>query len=89
MTPLFILQLVCCTITAMLATNLAMARLQIRWKVGRYEVSSCLLSIAMLIFSIHYFLQLFHGFRAQGPDVGCDARPLRVKYGILHLHHSP
>lgn len=24
----------------------------------------------MLIFSIHYFLQFFHGFRAQGSDVG-------------------
>lgn len=34
MKSLFILQLVCCVITAMLALQLAMASLQVRWKVG-------------------------------------------------------
>lgn len=70
MTSLFILQLVCCIITAMLALHLAMASLQVRWKVRRYEVSRWLLCGAMLLFSIHYLLQMVHGLRAQGEDVG-------------------
>lgn len=70
MTQLFILQLVCCTITAMLALHLAMASLQVRWKQQRYEISRWLLCGAMLLFSIHYFLQMTWGFRDQGADVG-------------------
>lgn len=70
MTQLFILQLVCCTITAMLALHLAMASLQVRWKQQRYEISRWLLCGAMLLFSIHYFLQMTWGFRGQGADVG-------------------
>ena len=70
MTSLFILQLVCCVITAMLALQLAMASLQVRWKVWRYEISRWLLVASMLFFSIHYFLQMTHGLRAQGTDVG-------------------
>lgn len=70
MTQLFILQLVCCTITAMLALHLAMASLQVRWKERRYEISRWLLCGAMLLFSIHYFLQMTLGFLGQGADVG-------------------
>lgn len=70
MTQLFILQLVCCTITAMLALHLAMASLQVRWKQQRYEISRWLLCGAMLLFSIHYFLQMTLGFCGQGADVG-------------------
>ena len=70
MTQLFILQLVCCTITAMLALHLAMASLQVRWKERRYEISRWLLCGAMLLLSIHYFLQMTLGFRGQGADVG-------------------
>lgn len=70
MTSLFILQLVCCVITAMLALQLAMASLQVRWKVWRYEISRWLLVASMLFFSVHYLLQMVHGFRAQGTDVG-------------------
>lgn len=70
MTQLFILQLVCCTITAMLALHLAMASLQVRWKQQRYEISRWLLCGAMLLLSIHYFLQMTLGFRGQGADVG-------------------
>ena len=70
MKSLFILQLVCCVITAMLALQLAMASLQVRWKVWRYEISRWLLVASMLFFSVHYLLQMVHGFRAQGTDVG-------------------
>ena len=70
MTSLFILQLVCCVITAMLALQLAMASLQVRWKVWRYEISRWILVASMLLFSVHYLLQMIHGLRAQGTDVG-------------------
>lgn len=70
MTPLFILQLICCTVTALLALQLAIASMQVRWKAWRYELSRWLLVAVMLLFAIHYFLQMAHGFRAQGADVG-------------------
>lgn len=70
MTSLFILQLVCCAITTLQALQLAMASLQTRWKTRRYEVSRWLLCTAMLLFSVHYLLQMIHGLRAQGADVG-------------------
>ena len=58
MKSLFILQLVCCVITAMLALQLAMASLQVRWKVWRYEISRWILVASMLFFSVHYLLQM-------------------------------
>lgn len=59
MKSLFILQLVCCVITAMLALQLAMASLQVRWKVWRYEISRWILVASMLFFSVHYLLQMY------------------------------
>ena len=70
MTSIFILQLICCTITGMLGLHIAMASLQVRWKVRRYETSRWLLCGSMVVFCIHYFLQMTQGFRAQGADVG-------------------
>ena len=54
----------------MLALQLAMASLQVRWKVWRYEISRWILVASMLFFSVHYLLQMIHGLRAQGTDVG-------------------
>lgn len=70
MTSIFILQLICCIITGMLGLHIAMASLQVRWKVRRYETSRWLLCGSMAVFCIHYFLQKTQGFRAQGADVG-------------------
>ena len=70
MTSIFILQLICCTITGMLGLHIAMASLQVRWKVRRYETSRWLLCGSMAVFCIHYFLHMTQGFRAQGADVG-------------------
>lgn len=70
MTSIFILQLICCTITGMLGLHIAMASLQVRWKVRRYETSRWLLCGSMAVFCIHYFFQMTQGFRAQGADVG-------------------
>lgn len=70
MTPIFILQLICCIVTGMLALHLATASLQVRWKNRRYEISRWLLCGSMVVFSIHYFLQMTQRFRAHGADVG-------------------
>lgn len=70
MTSIFILQLICCIITGMLGLHIAMASLQVRWKVRRYETSRWLLCGSMAVFCIYYFLQMTQGFRAQGADVG-------------------
>lgn len=70
MTSIFILQLICCIITGMLGLHIAMASLQVRWKVRRYETSRWLLCGSMAVFCIHYFLQMTQGFRVQGADVG-------------------
>ena len=76
MKSLFILQLVCCVITAMLALHLAMASLQVKWRVWRYEVSRWLLFVSMLFISVHYVLQMIHGLRVQGADVGAAVNML-------------
>ena len=70
MTPLYLLQFSCCIITAMLALQLALASLQVRWRVRRYEASRWILCAAMLLFAVHYVLQMVHGLRARGEDVG-------------------
>ena len=70
MTSLFTLQLVCCTVSAMLAFQLAFSSLQVRWKMRRYEVSRWLLFTSMVLISVHYLLQMTQGLRAQGSDVG-------------------
>ena len=70
MASLFILQTVCCTITAMLSLQLAMASLRVRWRQRRYEVSRWLLCGGTMLLAVHYLLQMTQGFRAQGPDVG-------------------
>lgn len=70
MKPLFILQLVCCTVTTLLALQLVFSRLQVRWKSPRYELSRRLLCIAMSLLSVHYLFQMVHGLREDGADVG-------------------
>lgn len=54
----------------MLAVQLALGSLQVRWKVRRYETSRWVLFVSMLLFSLHYFLQMTLGWRAQGADIG-------------------
>lgn len=70
MKPLLILQLVCCTVTTLLALQLAISRLQARWRVPHYELSRRLLCAAMALLSVHYLFQMTHGLREGGADVG-------------------
>lgn len=91
MTSIFILQLICCTITGMLGLHIAMASLQVRWKERRYETSRWLLCGSMAVFCIHYFLQMTQGFRAQGADVGAVVNIMfytPVVFAITPIHHQ-
>lgn len=69
-TGLLIVQAVCFTITMMLALILLMARAHVRTICRSYETARWILLAAMLLFAIHYLLQMIFGFRAQGADVG-------------------
>lgn len=92
MKPLFILQLVCCTVTTLLALQLVFSRLQMRWKAPRYELSRRLLCTAMLLLSAHYVFQMTHGLREDGADVGAAINIIAytptafmITIAILHM----
>ncbi len=70
MDSLFILQCICCTVTALLMAMLACSRLQQQWTMERYEVSRWTLCFSMFVLTIHYLLQMKHGIRASGDDIG-------------------
>lgn len=68
--PLLLVQDTCFTITLMLATVLLMAR-YLQHTVSRsYETSRWLLVSALLLYAVHYLLQMRFGFRAKGEDIG-------------------
>lgn len=68
---LLLLQSSCFSITLVLAVLLLLSRwLQPRSVGLSYETSRWLLIAAMLVFAVHYLLQMIYGFRAQGDDVG-------------------
>lgn len=54
----------------MLALVLLMARVHVRTYCRSYETARWFLFSAMLLFALHYLLQMIFGFRAQGADVG-------------------
>lgn len=54
----------------MMALQLVLGSLQVRWKVRRYETSRWVLFVSMLLFSLHYLLQMTLGWRARGADIG-------------------
>ncbi|MDY3289179.1 MAG: helix-turn-helix domain-containing protein [Bacteroidaceae bacterium] len=70
METLFILQFACCLVTSMLAIMLVYSRFQMRWINARYERSRWLICAAMVLLAVHYVLQMGHGLRASGDDVG-------------------
>ena len=54
----------------MLAIMLVYSRFQMRWINARYERSRWLICAAMVLLAVHYVLQMGHGLRASGDDVG-------------------
>lgn len=49
---------------------IAATRLHVRWINRRYECSRWMIFAALLFMGVHYFLQMYCGFRAMGEDVG-------------------
>lgn len=70
MDGLLLLQFGSLILTSLLALMLCISRLHVRKLNRRYETSRWLVVLAMCVFAVHYLLQIFFGFRAQGDDVG-------------------
>lgn len=70
MNSLFVLQLVCCMVSTMMMTLLACTGFLIRHRRRRFEVSRWLLCISMFMLAFHFVMQMRHGLRASGDDVG-------------------
>lgn len=49
---------------------IAVTRLHVRWINRRYEWSRWMIFSALLFMAVHFFLQMYFGFRAMGEDVG-------------------
>ncbi len=49
---------------------IAATRLHVRWINRRYECSRWMIFAALLFMGVHYFLQMYCGFRAMGENVG-------------------
>lgn len=49
---------------------IAVTRLHVRWINRRYECSRWMIFSALLFMGVHYFLQMYCGFRAMGENVG-------------------
>ena len=49
---------------------IAVTRLHVRWINRRYEWSRWMIFAALLFMAVHFFLQMYFGFRAMGEDVG-------------------
>lgn len=73
MDTLFAIQLVSFTVTAMLAFALAVSRICIMRRNHIYENSRWMLLTAMIIFAVHFILQMKYGLRAKGEDLGALA----------------
>ena len=70
MTQLYLLQFVCCILTAMFALMLVVSRFQVRWLNKRYETARWLLAFSMFMLSIHYVLQMEYDIRAKSDEMG-------------------
>lgn len=95
MNALFLLQYSCLLVTGILALALGMSRVHVKWPNRRYELSRWMLFAAMLVFVIHYGLQMAFGLRASGDDVGAVVNILfytpasfLISYAVLNIEAS-
>lgn len=79
MNQLYLLQFVCCILTAMFALMLVISRFQVRWVNKRYETSRWLLAFSMFMLSLHYVLQIEYDIRAKSDEMG-------ALFNILFIH---
>lgn len=67
---LYLLQFACLIFMFISAFFIAVTRLHVRWINGRYEWSRWMIFAALLFMAVHFFLQMYFGFRATDEDVG-------------------
>ena len=67
---LYLLQFACLIFMFISAFFIAVTRLHVRWINRRYEWSRWMIFAALLFMAVHYFLQMYCGFRAMGENVG-------------------
>lgn len=67
---LYLLQFACLIFMFISAFFIAVTRLHVRWINGRYEWSRWMIFAALLLMAVHFFLQMYFGFRATDEDVG-------------------
>lgn len=66
---LYLLQFACLIFMFISAFFIAATRLHVRWINRRYEWSRWMIFAALLFMAVHFFLQMYFGFRAMGEDV--------------------
>ena len=64
------LQFACLIFMFICAFFIAVTRLHVRWINRRYEWSRWMIFAALLFMAVHFFLQMYFGFRATDEDVG-------------------
>lgn len=67
---LYLLQFACLIFMFISAFFIAVTRLHVRWINRWYEWSRWMIFAALLFMAVHFFLQMYFGFRAMGEDVG-------------------
>lgn len=67
---LYLLQFACLIFMFISAFFIAVTRLHVRWINRRYEWSRWMIFAALLLMAVHFFLQMYCGFRATGAAVG-------------------
>lgn len=67
---LYLLQFACLIFMFICAFFIAVTRLHVRWINRRYEWSRWMIFSALLFMAVHFFLQMYFGFRATGAAVG-------------------
>lgn len=96
---LLLVQCGCFSITLAMALVLLFARFQLRTESRAYETSRWMLFAALMLYAVHYMLQMVFGFRARGEDVGTLINilfytpiamllvccMLRISIGLRHL----
>jgi AraC-like DNA-binding protein len=65
-----LLQFACLIFMFICAFFIAVTRLHVRWINRRYEWSRWMIFAALLFMAVHFFLQMYFGFRATDEDVG-------------------
>ena len=67
---LYLLQFACLIFMFISAFFIDVTRLHVRWINRRYEWSRWMIFAALLFMAVHFFLQMYFGFRATDEDVG-------------------